>query len=107
MVDYSHMTLTVEQIEQIATLARLDLTPEEKERYAKQLSAVLAYVELLNEVDTTGVAETCQVTGLEDVVRSDEPVVIDDASRAKLLETFPDKVGNLLKVKAVFDESQE
>ena len=52
------MTLTLEQVEHIANLARLDLTPEEKERYCQQLSAILAYFEQLQRVDTTGIPPT-------------------------------------------------
>ncbi len=97
------MKLTKEQIEQIATLARLELSEAEKEQYATQLSSVLEYIDMLNEVDTSSVEETCQVTGLEDVVREDVVVSTDEETRQKLLTAFPEKVGNLLKVKAVFD----
>lgn len=96
--------LSPHQIEQIAALARLSLTPTEKERYAGQLSAVLDYMEMLNTVDTAEVEETCQVTGLEDVMREDVSRACDKETRAKLLAQFPDKVGDRLKVKAVFDE---
>ena len=96
------MKLEIKDIEDIAELARLHLTEDEKTRYAGQLSAVLEYVEMLNEVDTTGVEETCQVTGLEDVVREDVAVACDEDTRKAIIDQFPAKVGNLLKVKAVF-----
>ncbi|HBB38192.1 MAG: Aspartyl/glutamyl-tRNA(Asn/Gln) amidotransferase subunit C [Candidatus Magasanikbacteria bacterium GW2011_GWD2_43_18] len=96
------MKLDISDIEHIATLARLHLTDEEKERYADQLSAVFDYIGMLDEVDTTGVAETCQVTGLEDVVREDVASECDEETRKKIIAQFPAKVGNLLKVKAVF-----
>lgn len=100
------MQLTREEIEQIATLARLELSEEEKSRYATQLSAVLEYIGMLNEVETDGVEETCQVTGLEDVVRVDEVKECGEERRRKLIETFPERKGNLLKVKAVFTEAE-
>ena len=75
------MKLTEKDIEKIALLARLELSEEEKTMYAGQLSVVLDYVEMLNEVDTTMVEETCQVTGLEDVFREDE-VEEEDAEEA-------------------------
>lgn len=96
------MKLDIQDIEHIADLARLHLTEEEKALYADQLSAVLEYVEMLNEVDTTGVEETCQVTGLEDVVREDVAMPVDEETRKNIIAQFPSKVGNLLKVKAVF-----
>jgi len=101
------MKLSKDHIEDIATLARLSLTEEEKEMYADQLSAVLEYVEMLNEVDTTGVAETCQVTGLEDVFRDDEVQECDPEVKKGIIEAFPDRTGGLLKVRAVFDTSDE
>ncbi len=101
------MKLTPEQIEAIAQLARLDLTDKEKKMYAEQLSVVLDYIEMLDEVDTTGIEETCQVTGLEDVVREDVAHECDEETRQKLIAQFPDKMGNLLKVKAVFTDSEE
>lgn len=97
------MQLTREEIEQIATLARLELSEEEKIRYATQLSAVLEYIGMLNEVNTDDIVETCQVTGLEDVVRTDEVKECDEERRQKLIQAFPNRKGNLLKVKAVFD----
>lgn len=66
------MKLTKEQVEKIAQLARLQLTEEEMERYAGQLTEILNYVEVLKELDTTGVPETSQVTGLTNVTRKDE-----------------------------------
>ena len=90
-------------IEDIAKLARLELSEEEKKMYATQLSAVFSYIEQLNEVDTDGVPETCQVTGLMDVTRADVAVPADSAVKKKLLAQFPERVGDLLQVKAVFE----
>jgi aspartyl-tRNA(Asn)/glutamyl-tRNA(Gln) amidotransferase subunit C len=98
------MSLTPKQIEQIATLARLDLSEKEKKMYAEQLSVVLDYISMLNEVDTDGVEETCQVTGLEDVVREDEVEDCDEETKVNLIKAFPEKRGNLLKVKGVFQD---
>ena len=96
------MKLTKEDIKRIADLARLKLTTKEKFLYAKQLTVVLDYIEMLNEVDTTDVPETCQVTGLQDVVREDVVESCDEETRKKLINQFPSKLGDLLKVKAVF-----
>jgi aspartyl-tRNA(Asn)/glutamyl-tRNA(Gln) amidotransferase subunit C len=98
------MKLDISDIEHIADLARLHLSEEEKARYAEQLSAVLGYVEMLNEVDTTGVEETCQVTGLEDVFREDVAHSASDDVRKEIIAQFPAKTGDLLRVKAVFTD---
>jgi len=97
------MKLTTQQVAQIATLARLQLTEEEKLRYAEQLSAIFGYIEMLNEVPTDGVEETCQVTGLMDITREDNVVKTSEEVRKKIIEAFPEKSGDLLKVKAVFE----
>ncbi|MBT3419373.1 MAG: Asp-tRNA(Asn)/Glu-tRNA(Gln) amidotransferase subunit GatC [Candidatus Magasanikbacteria bacterium] len=101
------MKLTEKDIEKIALLARLELSEEEKTMYAGQLSVVLDYVEMLNEVDTTMVEETCQVTGLEDVFREDEVEEESNETKEKIIEQFPQKVGRLLKVQAVFDKRKK
>ena len=94
---------TIKDIEEIAMLARLALTSEEKTQYAKDLSAVFHYIDMLSEVDTEQVPETCQVTGLEDVLRDDIVINSSEEMREKLIACFPERVGRLLKVKAVFE----
>ena len=100
------MKLSVGQIEEIAKLARLELSEKEKKMYAEQLSVVLDYVEKLNEVNTDGVLETCQVTGLEDVVRSDKVEECPPEIEEKIIGNFSERLGRLLKVKAVFTEAE-
>lgn len=56
----------------IAKLANLEIKQEEKEKFQKQLSSILQYVNKLKEVDTRNVEITSQVTGLENVTREDE-----------------------------------
>ncbi len=97
------MKLTKQEIEDVAKLARLNLTEEEKENYAEQLSAVLGYVELLNEVDTEGIEETSQMIGLEDIVREDEVENCPEERRKKMIAQFPEEKDGLLKVHKVFE----
>ncbi len=97
------MKLSIDDVSHIAKLARLELSDGEKHMYAEQLSVVLDYIKMLDEVDTDGVAETCQVTGLQDVVRGDVVEECDDATKEKIKAQFPDKQANLLKVKKVFE----
>lgn len=66
------MKLTEQEIERVATLARLGLTEIEKEKYANQLSAILDYVdEKLKTVDTAGIESTYQMAGLTNIIRED------------------------------------
>ena len=88
------------QIEKIAKLSRLELTGEEKEKYADQLSAVLEYVGKLNEVDTENVEITAQVTGLENVYRKDEVQQCD--FQKELIKQSAESKDGLIKTKSVF-----
>jgi len=99
------MPLSIEEVRKIAALARIGLTKEEEERHAVTMSSVLDFVGQLNEVNTDGVQPTAQVTGLEDVFRADE--VVECEYKKGLLEQMPDLSVNLLKVPAVFENSDE
>ena len=81
-------TLTKEQVRHIAKLARLQLSEEEVERFAKELTSILQYVDMLGEVDTKNVQAIAQVTGLENVFR-DDVIRTDGAAPDALLETSP------------------
>lgn len=96
--------IDIETIEVVADLARLKLNDKEKEKYAGELSVIFDYVETLSEVETNGVEETCQVTGLDNVFREDVVVECDPETRMKLIKQFPEKLGEFLKVKAVFKD---
>ena len=67
------MSLTLEEVEHIADLARLCLTDEEKGRYRLQLSAILEYVAQLQALDTFGIPPTSSVLSPRSVLRPDEP----------------------------------
>jgi len=66
------MKISEEEVRHVAKLARLGLSDKEVGRLSSQLSAVFEYMEILEEVDVTGVKETSQVTGLENVKEVDE-----------------------------------
>jgi aspartyl-tRNA(Asn)/glutamyl-tRNA(Gln) amidotransferase subunit C len=59
-------------ISHVARLANLTIEKSEEAKFESQLSDILSYIERLNEVDTTGVEETSQVTGLENVMDQDK-----------------------------------
>jgi aspartyl-tRNA(Asn)/glutamyl-tRNA(Gln) amidotransferase subunit C len=91
--------LDEEKVRHIAKLARIELKDDEVLKFSKQLSGVLEYVEILKEVDTEGVIETSQVTGLENVMEEDE-VKPSPASREELLNCSElPKDSNQIRVK--------
>lgn len=94
------MKLDLKQVEHIALLARLELTAEEKEKFAKELTMILDYVEKLSEVDTTGIDPIAQITGLVNITREDR--VEESVHRTDLLAVAPDREGQHIKVQSVF-----
>ena len=95
------MKLTIKEVEHISKLARISLSEEEKEYYANQLGIVFGYMKNLDKVDITGIEETCQVTGLEDVLRDD---VVEKNKHVvqKIRDLFPSKKDDYLMVSEVF-----
>jgi aspartyl-tRNA(Asn)/glutamyl-tRNA(Gln) amidotransferase subunit C len=66
-------SLSIEQVAKVASLARLKLSPDEREQMAAQLARVLEYVEILNEVDTDDVEPMAHAVEVTNVLRADEP----------------------------------
>jgi len=94
------MMLSKEEIKKIAILARIDLSPEEEARHAETISAVLGYIQLLNEIDTSAVEPTYQVTGLSGVFRQDKAE--KSLIKKELIDAMPNVKNKLLQVPDVF-----
>mgnify|MGYP001582141907 FL=1 len=90
-------------ITRLATLAKLQLTDEEKEMLARQLPNILEYVSKLQEVDTTGVDPKAYLTDAVNVLR-DDVVTSTRAERDAVVAAFPKAVGDALEVPGVFAE---
>ena len=95
------MSLTCEEVEHIAQLARLGLSEAEKELFASQLSAILDYVRVLQELDTELVPPTTTAVPLENVWFED--VVEPSLPRDDILSNAPDVVDGFFRVRAVLD----
>lgn len=89
---------TAADIRKLARLCRLRLTDDEVAKYQNELSAILAYVEQLQDVDVAGLEPTSQVTGLQNVVRPDEEIDYG-ATPKELLKNAPAQQDNMFKVK--------
>lgn len=81
-------TLRPEDVDRIATLARLAITPAEREQFAGQLSDILRYVEQVQTVDTSDVPTTSHPLQADSAWRDDEPKV--SLSTADALANAPD-----------------
>lgn len=93
-------SISIADVRKLAVLSALSMTEAEAEKLTGELQNILAFVEQLNEVDTTGVKPTYQVTGLENVWREDE--IIDyKLDRDALLKNTPNHLDGQIKVKRV------
>ena len=81
-------TLAPDEVERIARLARLALTAEERDLFARQLTSILQYAEQLREVDTTGIAPTSHPLALTTPLRDDE--TRSSLPRDEALKAAPD-----------------
>lgn len=95
------MSLTLEEVEHIAHLARLNLTEEEKARYRIQLSAILDYARRLQELDTTGIPPTASVLPSRSVLREDTPR--PPLATEDLMSNAPDSEANQFRVPPVLE----
>lgn len=90
------MKLSKTGVEHIAKLARLNLTDADAKLYSQQLSDILNYVEKLQAVDTTGVEETSQVTGLTNIMRDDK--IKESGISDELVNCAPESGNGYIKV---------
>jgi len=65
------MSVTIQDVEHIARLAKLSFTDEEKQKFVSQFNQILDYMEKLNELDTVDVEPTYNVLDLQNVMRKD------------------------------------
>ena len=90
-------------VKHVAKLARLGITEKEVDKFQKNLSAILDFFGKLSEVDVDKVEPTAQATGLVNAWRADEKIKRKEELRERLLANAPDKKGNYIKVKEVFE----
>ena len=95
------MKVSLEQVRQIAALARLEFSPDEEERLAHDLSRILDYVEKLEELDVTDVEPMSHVLDLYNVMRSDESRT--RISRDEALSNAPDADAEYFRVPKVIE----
>jgi len=102
--------VTLEDVERVAELARLELAPDERAHMLHDLNAILDYVAELNELDTIGVAPLAQVSDLlgeastgsaVSVLRGD--VLVPSLERAAVMPQAPETDGAFFKVPKVIE----
>jgi aspartyl-tRNA(Asn)/glutamyl-tRNA(Gln) amidotransferase subunit C len=95
------MSLTLEQVQHIANLARLELTDEELARYREQIASILAHFEQLQALDTEAIPPTASVSAGESTLRADQShsgLELDE-----LLQNAPETAKRQFRVPPIFE----
>ncbi len=95
------MNITKQEVEQVAKLARLELSEQEKDLLTDQMSGILTYVEKLNELTTTGVEPTAHVLDMSNVMRDDVPA--PGLTQEQALANAPDKAAGHFRVPLIIE----
>lgn len=101
--------VSIEDVQHVAELASLELTPEELPKLAKNLNEILGYIAQLNELDTREVppmAQASEVLGLAaaehgETLRLDE--ILASTDRAEVMHEAPETDGRFFKVPKVIE----
>jgi len=90
------------QVIKVAKLSRLDLTEDEVQEFTGQLSAILDYVEKMNELDTTGVEPLAHCLPVSNVLREDSAK--ESLGTEKVLANAPQRDNEFFKVPKILDD---
>lgn len=96
------MKLSKQQVEKVAILANLKLTPSQLDHYSKQLSAILDYFEQLKQVNTETVEPTYNVTGNTNITRADK--VYSSLSQTESLQNTTNQKNESFVTRGVFSD---
>jgi len=95
------MPISKKDVEHIGLLSRIELSPEEKERFTEQLVRILEYIEKLEELDTEDVEPVTHAVVLENVLREDE--IRPSLPSHESLAAAPEKRAAFFKVPKVIE----
>jgi len=95
------MSISNNDVQHVAKLARLNLTSEEEQTLTGQLNAILKYAEKLNELDTENIEPTTHVLHVSNVMREDETK--ESLSIEQVMSNAPEEEDGQFKVPAVME----
>ena len=98
----SEPKISMEEVEHVARLARLELGPADKERMRRELDSILSYIDKLRALDTEGVEPTSHAVPLTNVMREDEPR--PSFPQAEMLANAPEPAGEFFRVPKIIEE---
>ncbi len=96
--------ISKKQVKHIAYLAKLKLTEKEIEKFQKELSKILEYIEKLKEVNVEGVEPMSHSVWVENVMREDKEDKKYKFEFENLEEQFSLKEGDYLKVRKIIEK---
>ena len=94
--------LSKKEVQKIANLARIEVTDAEAQKYSRELSEILIFVEKLNKADTAQIEPITHITGAKNAGREDRVIEASDDTKNGIISNFPEKKDRFDKVKAVF-----
>jgi aspartyl-tRNA(Asn)/glutamyl-tRNA(Gln) amidotransferase subunit C len=97
------VALSLEEVRRIAALARLRLSPEEERTFAVQLSAILAHVEQLKELDVSQVEPMTHALAAGEAPALRPDVVGESLSPGEALANAPAREGTCFKVPRIIE----
>ena len=92
-----------QQVTKVAKLARLDLTEDEISEFTDQLSAILEYVEKMNELDTDGIEPLAHCLPISNCFRDDR--IKESLGTEITLANAPERDGDFFKVPKILDDN--
>ena len=95
------MKINRKDVEHVALLSRLEFSETELEKYTGQLDAILAYIDVLNQVNTDGVEPLAHVLDIRNVMRPD--VVQQSLPREDALRNAPEPENGFFKVPKIVE----
>lgn len=96
--------ISPKDVHHIADLARIELTPEEEQKFTEELAATLEFVEKLNAVETSAIEPLAGGTSLENIMRPDGAAEKSlEEKSAEIIAAAPETKDGWVKVKSVFE----
>jgi aspartyl-tRNA(Asn)/glutamyl-tRNA(Gln) amidotransferase subunit C len=95
------LKISSQEVEYVAHLARLEITPKEKEKFTVQLNDILGYIDKLNELNTKGVEPMSHAIAVTNAFREDK--ILDSIGTEKSLANAPDVRGEFFRVPKVIE----
>lgn len=97
--------ISLDQVKHIAKLARLGLTNQEAEKMQKELGVILDYIDLLDTADVSSVKTEAHLFETKNISRRDVASNPDENQIKEIINQFPSKENDFIKVKEVLKQN--